>query len=329
MGLTANELAGINDDHFQKLIDEDSELYDHADGIQELDENQQKNLAYKLVLQCPEQQFQNFFHQIESFKNNTDMAAFYKVLSECYHIRGVFKMLADPRVTNPQERLMSDDLDPNLINRHEGFRDDYLAEFGDKISLRLAETMSTSEYAQKEQRIKALFSGEFVVHLERGLNIRFAVETQLLGEEPALFFEAVDIDACHEFRGLIAKLVQGNEEQIAEGLGRAERNRHHSISRMLENLCQTLENESPLRKIQALFSSRAEKIQQEQRSTQEPLSDNPSTLFGGGKKENPKKEPQEPKEKQKEPTDNGNKKPQQPPVPSDDCCSTLLKCTIM
>ncbi|RUR20633.1 hypothetical protein ELY21_00680 [Legionella sp. km535] len=241
MGYTVEEIQELQNPY--KDLGTGDALATHRAGLDQLSAEQKKELATRMVLECPEGELKSFGRAIEAARvPHADGQTFHSVLAEAYEVKNRIHALLDKRNKNPHLLLLNKEFDKKLFNTYRDLALQVLDNNETAIAERLALTTPSESHDQVAQNVEEIFSDTlFASKINQAFALKRDIDHFLLGDNPGEFFSRSEdsIDSFQEFPGLF-KVIEQNESTIAAKLAlHAPREQHHIISRSIQNLAPT------------------------------------------------------------------------------------------
>lgn len=278
MPFTYEEIIEL-DNPYEQLSNGDA-LAENAIVLNQLSEEEQKELASLIIAACPEQKFKQYGRHIDALKSFSG-GEFHSVLSEAHQVRSRIVALLDPRNEAPHNLFLGKEFNPAPFHNFSELAEEVLrgkeqaiaerfvlgtpVEFHSKLARNLDITFPESSFAKKSN---AAFS------IRRNLD-------KLLGENPEQFFESRDFnkDAYNMFPNMFQALLKGQEQQIGKKLSALESESQSNIRRQLELLhTEVFDEANPFKLIAEAMGPQIEQKKVSFQGT------NPSRLFHHSRK---------------------------------------------
>ncbi|WP_298623131.1 hypothetical protein [uncultured Legionella sp.] len=219
MGYTAEELRDL--EHPYEDLGTGDALAENMAELNSLSPEDQKSLAARLILACPQSELKAFRSQIEAARTpHDDKQTFHAVLSEAYEIKNRILALLDLRNTKPHQLILGNEFNEKLFHNHRQLAIDVLQDNETSIAERLALTTPPENRNQLTLNVRGIFPDSLLAKkIGHAFAIRRDIDNLLLGAEPHQFFASREYneDACHEFAGLFST-ISGHESSIAAKL---------------------------------------------------------------------------------------------------------------
>lgn len=257
--------------------------------LNKLDKKEMRELASKMVLECPSEQLNAFGRAIEALRvPHDDSESFHSVIVAAYEVKQRIVALLAPSNKNPHNMLLQKEFDATLFNNFNELALKILNNNETSISIRLA--LSTPDKNRREliNNVLSVFpDSELSTKIEAAFSLRHELDA-LLGDKPEEFFLSREFDPglCHEFNSLCLSILNGKEEAIGEQLSKIQ------SSQTLSTICKKLEilnadasnKNNPFRKISSAVIPKKEQQQHTQKQIkeiekQESSVTNPNRIF--------------------------------------------------
>ncbi|MBL7481563.1 lpg0008 family Dot/Icm T4SS effector [Legionella bononiensis] len=271
MGYTLEEIQGLQNPY--KDLGNGDALAEHREGLNQLSAEQKKDLATRMVLECPQTELKNFGREIEAARvPHADGETFHSVLFQAYEVKKRIHSLLDPRNKNPHLLILDKEFDEELFNNYKDLALQVLDTNETAIAERLAQTTPEESRHQVALNVKGIFPDTlFATKIGQAFALKRDIDRLLLGDNPNEFFSSREysVDSCLEFSGLF-NVTENKESSIAAKLAlTAPRDKHSIISRNIQNLVPT--NDEFVNKVRTAFTVR--------RNIDLLLSDKPEQFF--------------------------------------------------
>lgn len=147
----------------------EGKLAEHRKSLDKLDEVTQKNLAEKLIKNCPQQELRSFSYQLRSISTLLpDTTTFYAVIEPFYQIKKRVFDLLDPGNPNPQTALRES---LKLFEQHKEFTLEVIKDNEKSIANRLFNCTKKIEQKEIIDKLARIFpKSNFVDTIESKFN---------------------------------------------------------------------------------------------------------------------------------------------------------------
>lgn len=257
-------------------------LAENREELNKLNAEEKKDLASRLILDCPEDKLSGFSREIEAGRvPQNDEESFHASLAQAFEVRRRLTALVDERNRHPYNLLLDEELNEDLFNNYKELALNVLKDNESAIAERLALTTPADIRSKLARNVTNMFrESAFATKVGAAFAMRRAIETQLLGENPEAFFSSPElrdedgefsIDLCLEFSDLFPSLLIGHEKSVGEKLALIESSETRSmIGRILELLNTSAhQQDNPFRLIASAMNPQRSQ-QQEQATSSEP-----------------------------------------------------------
>ena len=267
MTFTSEQLTQL-DNIYQELGNADM-LADHLEELHKLNLTEMRELATRMISQCPKDELHDLTLAINAIRSYTpceDKPAFHDVLHQALGVKTRILSLTDERNKNPQNMILGDELSvehfhtfrrlaENLLNDNEVAIAAHLVLKTDIDSLstlsRKISTLDGKEVAiatqcvinakDDSEQIKTavnsiLAHSVLAEEIQQALSFNEQLKKMLVTKAPAPFFTDVDIDQCNKFAALLEHQLSGHEQQIGEQLATLDAETRSKIGRTLETI---------------------------------------------------------------------------------------------
>jgi hypothetical protein len=238
MAFTCEQIKEFNNPYLE--LKKRGALLEHREVLEKLSEDEMKELATKLIINCPAAKMNKIGREIESLNDHSQQEAkFYPVIYQAYEVKKRLVGLTDPLNEAPQNMFLDDEID------EEGFHDfnemalDIVNDNKTEIATRLALTTPVNNQSKLARSVENLFNkSEFSNKISQALMVHRAIHHELLGQNPENFFSSRDFnpDLYREFSNLLSTLLKGQEQSIGEKLSILDAVTRNNIGRQLEQL---------------------------------------------------------------------------------------------
>ncbi|KTD44848.1 lpg0008 family Dot/Icm T4SS effector [Legionella quateirensis] len=241
MGYSLEEIQGLQNPY--KDLGNGDALAEHREGLNQLSAEQKKDLATRMVLDCPQTELKSFGRVIEAARvPHADHPTFYSVLFEAYEVKRRIYALLDSRNKNPHLLILDKEFDEELFNKYKDLALQVLDTNETAIAERLAETTPEESRNQVALNVKGIFPDTlFARKIGQAFALKRDIDRLLLGDNPNEFFSSREysVDSCQEFSGLF-KVTKNKESSIAAKLAlSAPQEKQSIIARNIQNLVPT------------------------------------------------------------------------------------------
>ncbi|QBR85217.1 hypothetical protein E3983_13185 [Legionella israelensis] len=152
---TFKQILGM-EDPYKELIDQNEEgLAEHAEELNQLSQEEMRQVATKLVLNCPDENIRALGKQKEALRSHitSTVPSFYSVLSQAYTVRMNVYALLDERNKKPYQ-IFTREFNADLYNQFPELFNSLLKGHESEIGQRLAQNESSlSEIAKKLEQL--------------------------------------------------------------------------------------------------------------------------------------------------------------------------------
>ncbi len=204
---------------YQELGNGDA-LAEHLEELNKLDEEERRELATKIVFDCPEGELNALGHAIKASKMHGSVEeTFYDVLSRAFEVRSRIKGLHDSRNLNPHNLLLGKEFNTDLFNEFNAFSLSLVDKKALAIAIKLTLSTPVEQRNDLIRNARNAFPGSlFVSKLGAAFALRREIDL-LLGDEPYKFFISPEFNenSYLEFAELF-QLIEENDEEIAAKL---------------------------------------------------------------------------------------------------------------
>lgn len=226
-----------------QLLGTGDALAEYRDQLNGLDLESKKNLASRMVLECPLQDLSDFHHAIEAGRLPVDDSqTFHFLLTETYEVKHRLVSLFDSRNSKPHLLILGNEFDEELFNNHMDLALQVLNDNESAIAERLALTTPEESRHQVALNVKGIFPNTlFAAKIGQAFAVRRDIDRLLLGNAPYEFFNSREYstDSCQEFSGLF-RIIEGQESSIAGKLALSTpEEKRTTISRNIQGITPT------------------------------------------------------------------------------------------
>lgn len=219
MIFTSEELTRLNNP-YQDLGNGDS-LAEHQEELDKLSLDEMRDLATRMLSQCPDAELNQLAHAIEAIRPYTPSAekpSFHAVMQEALGVKKRILSLTDKRNHNPQNMILDDELSVEHFHTFRTLAQNVLNDREVTIATRLVLNTEAKALSQLAFKIQTLFPNSVLAtKVQSACGLSREINRFLLGDNPLKFFtsEEFNMQRCFEFSKLF-KLVDGKETTIAE-----------------------------------------------------------------------------------------------------------------
>jgi len=218
-----NEQIKALDNPYQELIVADK-LVEHQEQLDRLSAQEKKEMAIKLVQDCPEKELTRLGHAIKALKAPAaSEESFQYIVNQVWEIRKRIIALKDSRNKKPHNLLLDPEFNVDLFAEFNDFSLQLLDGNEDIIAQKLALSTPTEQRSNLVRNVQNAFpDSQFVTVVSSTFAFRRALDV-LLGDEPYKFFIngefKSNVNSYLKYAELLA-LIDGKDEAIAEQLAK-------------------------------------------------------------------------------------------------------------
>jgi hypothetical protein len=224
---------------YAELGDSDS-LIEHREQLNSLSEQEQRDIAIKIISHCPNTNLNELGYVIRALKphGNTE-ETFADVISRVFDLRKRIMGLTDDRNSNPHKLLLAPEFESDLFAEFNKFSLQLLNSNEATIAKNLV--LSTPEKKRFELvfNVRNAFPGSLLVtKLGEAFTLRREIEHHLLSEKPYNFFTSLEFNpqSYLELGELLLKLIKGKEDLILSNLETTPEGRRSTVLANMESI---------------------------------------------------------------------------------------------
>lgn len=220
MPFTKEQIIAI-DDLYQQLGSAD-QLAEHKKELELLSVEEKKNLAIKLVKQCPEKNMNHLGLAINALKGPVTEGqeeTFAHIVSQVWEIRKKISALNDVHHPAPHTLLLAPELNTDLFTEYADYSFELLDGKEMPIAQKLAMTTPREKRSELVRNIQNTFpDSQFVSVVGKTFAFRRELDV-LLSDEPYKFFISPEFNArAYVQYDILLELLEDKDEEIAAKL---------------------------------------------------------------------------------------------------------------
>lgn len=218
-----------SEDPYKDILEADG-LVAHLNELIELNEDEQFELATKMMSKAPTEKLYELHATIEAAKANGHIS-FYDVLSQAYGVRNLLERLKNPETKNLDQLLLGKEFEPGLFENFNELSNNILNGSETSIAISMAISTSREKHSEVARALNNIFPNSTLgQEVRAAFAFRREVDSLLVdqpngtGYHPELFFTSRDfsVEMCGKFNSILVGLIAGNEEKIGTGLAKVE-----------------------------------------------------------------------------------------------------------
>ena len=218
MTFTSEQLTQL-DNIYQELGNADM-LADHLEELHKLNLTEMRELATRMISQCPKDELHDLTLAINAIRSYTpceDKPAFHDVLHQALGVKTRILSLTDERNKNPQNMILGDELSVEHFHTFRRLAENLLNDNEVAIAAHLVLKTDIDSLSTLSRKISTLLPDSILASkVQSACSLKRGINSLLLSPNPLSFFTSAEINQqlCVEFSKLF-KLVDGKEVAIA------------------------------------------------------------------------------------------------------------------